>query len=54
MKMVFAFAFAFADIFVFYTFGFDGLDKTIKLFSLFVVCIPFCEGGADDVDDDNE
>lgn len=48
--MVFAFA-----IFVFYTIEFDGLDKTIKLFSLFVECIPFCEeDAATNVDDDDE
>lgn len=40
---------------MFYTF--DGLfDKTIKLVSLFAVCIPFCEDDAataDTVDDDD-
>lgn len=48
----------------FYTFAFDGLDKTIKLFSLFVACVPFSKeeeedddeeedggGGADDADE---
>lgn len=45
----------------FYTFAFDGLDKTIKLFSLFGVCIPLpfeTDVGTnadddDDVDDDD-
>lgn len=50
--------------FAIYTIAFDGLDKTIKLFSLFVVCIPFCDeedgcGGAivatdDDADEDDD
>lgn len=33
-----------------YTFAFDGLDNTIKLFSLFMVCMPFCEEEEDDDD----